>query len=201
MQRAVDLVHSIERGGPFGPNTERHRRAAAKGFARRAAERAGADVGLHGRRSGDALGIERRRALARDDRLLRHRLGLHPTRQGPFDRVEHALVRGGLCFADGFVPPNREGRRCSEQRRGADHAVRPSEVDVAERRIAHHLQPTASEAVRDGASQKRGPDSELLADLEHVDSARTVLAAIEAEDELLRLEVRRDAQRILEPVE
>jgi hypothetical protein len=35
-------------------------------------------------------------------------------------------------------------------------------------------------------------DSELLADLEHVDSARMVPAAIEAEDELLRLEVRRD---------
>ena len=44
-------------------------------------------------------------------------------------------------------------------------------------------------------------DSELLADVEHVDSARMVPAAIEAEDELLRLEVRRDAQRILEPVE
>ena len=52
-----------------------------------------------------------------------------------------------------------------------------------------------------GSSATRPPDSVLLADLEQVDSARTVLAAIEAEDELLRLEVRRDAQRILEPVE
>ena len=58
-QGAVHHIHAVERRGPLGPNAEGHRMGIVDSFDGGKAERAAADIRLHGRRFRGALGIER----------------------------------------------------------------------------------------------------------------------------------------------